>query len=1061
MEFYGLQNIRFVFILLTLNVFPSSEIFHLSSTTECVPSSRTQKSTSPRPLTGPAETEEVTTHPNQLLKDVPHNLTEPAETEEVTTHPNQLLKDVPHNLTGPAETEEVTTHPNKLLKDVPYNLTGSAEAEEVTTHPNQLLKDVPHNLTGPAETEEVTTHPNQLLRDVPHNLLGPAVTEEVTTHPNQLLKDVPHNLTGPAETEEVTTYPNQLLKDVPHNLTGPSETEEVTTHPNQLLKDVPHNLTGPSETEEVTTQPNYTDIGRVNSSSLNTSHLTQNQTSDKPPSGDRYQSRFRTRSDDKTQFIFRNRSEDKTQFIVRNRSEDKTQFIVRNRSEDKTQFIFRSHSEEKTQFIVRNRSEGRTEPGERTVSDDFTQLANDLDESLSSRSTMNRVNSSEAFSEEISYIETEKRPNIWVNSTEFINSSRERTLNQQDLEISTASGVEVSSLSISATKFFAKLDALFVFRCKGRCGTKESFPCSCHAICLVYGTCCEGFTQDCPDTMEESLVRFAFLRRTDIVCSDYNIYVVMSCPSPRDKNDMQGVNGFDDVENPSRKTLKETENVDVKSSPDKDIQAKEEMTTGISDSVNISTGSFIDKLRDIFLSVPVTDPDTGLTFINKRIYDCHKMSSALPFHWSLALEFTGISPTRIEDFEDTKSFELFRPAFDVSLLYPHQCRAELIGDCNQTVLTQLNFPERLVETISDKCNTHLTAVRQYSRNGGMHFYRNKYCIICNVGPSEYDNNRYELVSPFLNPFKSHGLHVLMSLTMSGHFNLKVITPSWLSTVDLSWNQAQCDNLNLKQSEISRSEGSSTCAVKCSSHYTMSSDGHCKMSHTGFVAVSDDGLLPLCRIARDGLAKFISCGLQDRLENLKFADFHPPTVSTYFDPRLGKRLYVVKILFDLPSPVDLVFSQTMDESIINIYHMAVLVKSFHKHRLLQDVCSRHNRERIVDSDSQIIHTKNLSGAFNRGYNSQVVFQQKMVNMRGPTVDMKNVTTLCFSHSFLSGLSEPLMCIEDFLYESDRAAMEEYQSSPCFNHLQKQAPTSTGAAVAIEMFAWASSLMILSL
>ena len=940
---------RFVFVLLTLNVIPSSEIFHLSLTTECVPSSRTQESTSPSPLTGPAETEEVTTHPNQLLKDVPHNLTGPVETEEVTTHPNQLLRDVPHNLTGPAETEEVTTHPN------------------------QLLRDVPHNLTGPAETEEITTHPNQLLRDVPHNLTGPAETEEVTKHPNQLLKDVPHNLTGPAETEEITTHPNQLLKDVPHNLTGPAEIEEVTTH------------------------PEYTDIGSVNSSSLNTSDLTQNQTSDGPPSGNRYQSRFRTRSADKTQFIVRNRS------------------------------------------------------------DDLTHLANDLDESLSSRSTMNRVNSSETFSEEISYMETEKRPNIWVNSTEFINPSRERTLNQQDLEISTASGVEVSSLSISATKFFAELDALFVFRCKGRCGTKESFPCSCHAICLVYGTCCEGFTQDCPDTMEESLVRFAFLRRTDIVCSDYNIYVVMSCPSPRDKNDMQGLNGFDDVENPSRKTLKETENVDVKSSPDKDIQAKEVMTTGMSDSVNISTGSFIGKLRDIFLSVPVTDPDTGLTFINKRIYDCHKMSSALPFHWSLALEFTGISPTRIEDFQDTKSFELFRPEFDVSLLYPHQCRAEFIGDCNQTVLTQLNFPERLVETISDKCNTHLTAVRQYSRNGGIHFYRNKYCIICNVGPSEYDIIRYELVSPFLNLFKSHSLHVLMSLSMSGHFNLKVITPSWLRTVDLSWGEANCYNLYMKQSEISTSEGSSTCAVKCSSHYTMSSDGHCKRSHTGFVAVSDDGLPPLCRIARDGLAKFISCGLQDRLKNLKFADFHPPTVSTYFDPRLGKRLYVVKILFDLPSPVDLVFSQAMDESIINIHHMAVLVKSFHKHRLLQDVCSRHNRERIVDSDSQIIHTKNLSDVFN----GQVGFRQKMVNIRGPIVDMKNFTTLCFSHSFPSDLSEPLMCIEDFLYESDGAAMEEYQSSPCFNHLQKQAPASTGAAVAIEMFAWTSSLMILSL
>ncbi|GFN93795.1 hypothetical protein PoB_002030100 [Plakobranchus ocellatus] len=49
----------------------------------------------------------------------------------------------------------------------------------------------------------------------------------------------------------------------------------------------------------------------------------------------------------------------------------------------------------------------------------------------------------------------------------------------------------------------------------GRCGKKISFPCSCSAACVIYGTCCDNMAQDCPHVWEERRSSFNLIRTLD------------------------------------------------------------------------------------------------------------------------------------------------------------------------------------------------------------------------------------------------------------------------------------------------------------------------------------------------------------------------------------------------------------------------------------------------------------------------------------------------------------------------------------------------------------------
>ncbi|GFO11109.1 hypothetical protein PoB_003761400 [Plakobranchus ocellatus] len=76
------------------------------------------------------------------------------------------------------------------------------------------------------------------------------------------------------------------------------------------------------------------------------------------------------------------------------------------------------------------------------------------------------------------------------------------------------------------------IDHSLIFTCEGRCGEKLSFPCSCTATCVVYGSCCNNITQDCPEVWQEGWARFEHITRADLVCDENLVYQISSCPGP-------------------------------------------------------------------------------------------------------------------------------------------------------------------------------------------------------------------------------------------------------------------------------------------------------------------------------------------------------------------------------------------------------------------------------------------------------------------------------------------------------------------------------------------------
>ncbi|GFO30690.1 hypothetical protein PoB_005719500 [Plakobranchus ocellatus] len=103
------------------------------------------------------------------------------------------------------------------------------------------------------------------------------------------------------------------------------------------------------------------------------------------------------------------------------------------------------------------------------------------------------------------------------------------TPKQKDsLAESTLGFVQVTALTILDDE--QGLNLFLTFICQGRCGKKISFPCSCSATCVIYGTCCDNMTQDCPHVWEERLTRFDLIRTSDFICDQNSIYTIVSCP---------------------------------------------------------------------------------------------------------------------------------------------------------------------------------------------------------------------------------------------------------------------------------------------------------------------------------------------------------------------------------------------------------------------------------------------------------------------------------------------------------------------------------------------------
>ncbi|GFN93533.1 hypothetical protein PoB_002003900 [Plakobranchus ocellatus] len=89
-------------------------------------------------------------------------------------------------------------------------------------------------------------------------------------------------------------------------------------------------------------------------------------------------------------------------------------------------------------------------------------------------------------------------------------------------------------------------------------------------------------------------------------------------------------------------------------------------------------GSITQRLIAALSNAPVTDSVTGLTFINRTIYNCHNMPEGTALPWAMRLNYTFVNPTKFEDFHFMQDLNEQQPGFNLNTFKAHLCQKDVI-----------------------------------------------------------------------------------------------------------------------------------------------------------------------------------------------------------------------------------------------------------------------------------------------------------------------------------------------------------------------------------------------
>ncbi|GFN98573.1 hypothetical protein PoB_002507900 [Plakobranchus ocellatus] len=129
-------------------------------------------------------------------------------------------------------------------------------------------------------------------------------------------------------------------------------------------------------------------------------------------------------------------------------------------------------------------------------------------------------------------------------------------------------------------------------------------------------------------------------------------------------------------------------------------------TSNVISSSRAPQESIIERLYNALSLAPITDSETGITFISKAIYDCHNMPDGNALRWSLRLNYNLINPTKLEDFDHIKTFNEYLPEFDGKIFTAHSCLPNVVETCKQA-----ENQEKLNAVYANKCQDSTAYVR--------------------------------------------------------------------------------------------------------------------------------------------------------------------------------------------------------------------------------------------------------------------------------------------------------------------------------------------------------------
>ncbi|GFO02641.1 hypothetical protein PoB_002914600 [Plakobranchus ocellatus] len=623
------------------------------------------------------------------------------------------------------------------------------------------------------------------------------------------------------------------------------------------------------------------------------------------------------------------------------------------------------------------------------------------------------------------------------NNTKMLTTKQKHSLTESGLEQATAPIMRDDEDS---------LDLFLTFTCQGRCGEKRSFPCSCSLTCVVYGTCCENMTQDCPHEWNEGLTRFDHIRTADFICSENAIYTIISCPKKNERivegSQIEPTAGNKQMLGIETKSL-ESQNrflSRVATTTRRNHVIEDNFTDPIVLKEN-HTESISGRLFAALAAAPVTDSDTGLTFINKTVYNCHSLPESNALQWQIWLKYTYSSPRTLEDFLKHQSLSNYQPNFNKGIFMDHLCDPNIQQTCDKNANLEETFA-----MYANKCHESNDAV-VLSHNPPYAFYRNRFCAYCNEGK----HTEYQLFLTERSFSSEFSFHLLLSLTKANTVSLKLNRPE-LEIFRLPWSQATCPVQDQGASELasparkSGQEIETRCSATCDDpSFTLQSDGMCKAPHQALLALADDGLTPLCPAAMTGLAQFVVCGLRQEIENLKIANVTASSVYVAFDSSLNRSLYLLPLHMALPEQSRFIFSDNLADIIKNIFSVALLTKSLHHYRTSHIICPQGEEDR----EKAVTQTFESSSLFLFVTRKTQDLAQGMEEIRGPVVDNQTTTTVCLTATYDANMKPaPLLCMDDPVRERDSVWISRFSSSSCFQYLNNLKSNTKNEAATVK-------------
>ena len=221
--------------------------------------------------------------------------------------------------------------------------------------------------------------------------------------------------------------------------------------------------------------------------------------------------------------------------------------------------------------------------------------------------------------------------------------------------------------------------------CRNRCGEVSNYPCSCNKRCMVNGNCCPDFAENCPDVRDKAgEISSQFPMSVETECSFTGYRMIFRCG-----------------------TYYEPGNY-------------------LYDKLELSPQEKVDTLIRNIRHIPYTDSVTGISYINKYIFNCntnHTLSKGVPWKYNIALEDFDFKSDSLNDIAAAMSLrcQYYAPTTSVD-----SCPFMMNDGCPMSyydvgsALLCLLAPEYFVTLDEPGTNGRIV-------------YKNKYCAICADG----------------------------------------------------------------------------------------------------------------------------------------------------------------------------------------------------------------------------------------------------------------------------------------------------------------------------------------